>query len=139
MARSISVKIPVSVMLKDAEDALVRIKSDYASQDAIRADYDFAYLGWLHSVFNSVVNTIEFDEKMVGLGYQYNHGNNFLDIKVAFDAKFNDTKPIKPETLGGYQYQEAVKALESAIFLLKKTEQTEISTSTYGAIIQYLR
>jgi hypothetical protein len=139
MARAISVKIPVATMLKDSEDALARLKSESENKDAVMAEYVIRYNAWLHSVFTSVADTIKFDTDTVSLGYKYNDSSNFIDIKVKFDSKLNDSKPIKPDFLGGYQYEEAVKSLESAIFLLKKTEQTEVSTSTYGAIIQYLR
>ena len=136
--KAISVKIATPKVIKALEASLVKLESDYASQEVNEAKYQKAYEKWKKDVIEYAVANIK---KAENFRTNYRSWNNQLniDFDLSVTQKELPTEPTKDfETINHHVYREQKEEISNAIRILKMTDEETVSTSTYNAIARYL-
>jgi hypothetical protein len=136
--KSISVKIATPKVIKALEASLVKLESDYASQEANEAKYQKAYEKYKKELIDYAVANIK---KAENFRTNYRSWNNQLNIDFDLTVP-KDGMPTEPqkdfEQIGHHTYREMKEEISNAIRILKMTDEETVSTSTYNAIARYL-
>jgi hypothetical protein len=136
--KSISVKIATPKVIKALEASLVKLESDYASQEANEAKYQKQYEKWKKELIDYAVANIK---KAENFRTNYRSWNNQLNIDFDLTVP-KDGMPTEPqkdfEQIGHHTYREMKEEISNAIRILKMTDEETVSTSTYNAIARYL-
>jgi uncharacterized protein (DUF2344 family) len=145
MARSVSVKIPTSVVIEMVESKLaemVKAEKDYPNLLAtynkdIRA-YGKSLIELLSKNANKVVDysTFDFNSDQITLTSDYRTNASVL-VGKGLLAKLGD-KPEKPEEVGNWHSKQKKEQLEKTLKLLKLTEQESVNASTYNSVLDLL-
>jgi len=134
----INVKIPTASVIKALEERLAKIKSDYAQQDELEADYKKRVEKWEKGLASlmpkSAPNSVNVSE-----GWRVPDNKVELRLEWLVDKSKVPAKPEKDFVeIHSSTYNEKVEELENALRILSLTTDTEVSTSTYNAICRYL-
>jgi hypothetical protein len=136
--KAISVKIATPKVIKALEASLVKLESDYASQEANEAKYQKQYEKWKKELIDYAVANIK---KAENFRTNYRNWNNTLNIDFDLTVAEKDM-PVEPkkdfESIGHHTYREQKAEIENAIRILKMTDEETVSTSTYQAVARYL-
>jgi hypothetical protein len=136
--KAISVKIATEKVIKALEGSLVKLESDYASQEANEAKYQKQYEKWKKELIDYAVANIK---KAENFRTNYRSWNNQLNIDFDLTVP-KDGMPTEPqkdfEQIGHHTYREMKEEISNAIRILKMTDEETVSTSTYNAIARYL-
>jgi hypothetical protein len=136
--KAISVKIATPKVIKALEASLVKLESDYASQEANEAKYQKAYEKYKKELIDYAVANIK---KAENFRTNYRSWNNQLNIDFDLTVP-KDGMPTEPqkdfEQIGHHTYREMKEEISNAIRILKMTDEETVSTSTYNAIARYL-
>jgi hypothetical protein len=136
--KAISVKIATPKVIKALEASLVKLESDYASQEANEAKYQKQYEKWKKELIDYAVANIK---KAENFRTNYRSWNNQLNIDFDLTVP-KDGMPTEPqkdfEQIGHHTYREMKEEISNAIRILKMTDEETVSTSTYNAIARYL-
>ncbi len=136
--KAISVKIATTKVIKALEDALAKLNSDYASQEANEAKYDKARKAWQKELSAYAVKHIA---KAENFRTSYRSWNNTLniDFDLTVSEKEMPTEPTRDfVTMHEHTYREQKEEIENAIRILKMTDEEVVNTSTYNAVARYL-
>jgi hypothetical protein len=136
--KAISVKIATTKVIKALEDALAKLNSDYASQEANEAKYDKARKAWQKELSAYAVKHIA---KAENFRTSYRSWNNQLNIDFDLTVAEKDlpTEPTRDfVTMHEHSYREQKAEIENAIRILKMTDEEVVNTSTYNAVARYL-
>jgi hypothetical protein len=137
-SKAISVKIATPKVIKALEASLVKLESDYASQEAIETKYQKAYEKYKKELIDYAVANIK---KAENFRTNYRNWNNTLNIDFDLTVAEKDM-PAEPkkdfESIGHHTYREQKAEIENAIRILKMTDEETVSTSTYQAVARYL-
>ena len=136
--KAISVKIATTKVIKALEDALAKLNSDYASQEANEAKYDKARKAWQKELSAYAVKHIA---KAENFRTSYRSWNNSLNIDFDLTVSEKDlpTEPTRDfVTMHEHSYREQKQEIENAIRILKMTDEEVVNTSTYNAVARYL-
>ena len=136
--KAISVKIATPKVIKALEASLVKLESDYASQEVNEAKYQKSYEKWKKDVIEYAVANIK---KAENFRTNYRSWNNQLniDFDLSVTQKELPTEPTKDfETINHHVYREQKEEISNAIRILKMTDEETVSTSTYQAVARYL-
>jgi hypothetical protein len=136
--KAISVKIATPKVIKALQEALTKLESDYATQEANEAKYQKAYEKWKTELSNYAVANIK---KAINFRTNYRSYNNQLNID--FDITVNEkelpAEPTKDFTvIHTHEYREQKAEITNAIRILQMTDEETVSTSTYQAVARYL-
>ena len=136
--KAISVKIATPKVIKALEASLVKLESDYASQEANEAKYQKQYEKWKKELIDYAVANIK---KAENFRTNYRSWNNQLNID--FDLTVSkDGMPTEPqkdfEQIGHHTYRDMKEEISNAIRILKMTDEETVNTSTYNAVARYL-
>jgi hypothetical protein len=137
-SKAISVKIATPKVIKALEASLVKLESDYASQEANEAKYQKAYEKYKKELIDYAVANIK---KAENFRTNYRNWNNTLNIDFDLTVAEKDmpSEPKKDfESIGHHTYREQKAEIENAIRILKMTDEETVSTSTYQAVARYL-
>jgi hypothetical protein len=136
--KAISVKIATPKVIKALEASLVKLESDYASQEANEAKYQKQYEKWKKELIDYAVANIK---KAENFRTNYRNWNNTLNIDFDLTVAEKDM-PVEPkkdfESIGHHTYREQKAEIENAIRILKMTDEEVVSASTYQAVARYL-
>jgi hypothetical protein len=145
MARSVSVKIPTSVVIEMIETKLADLNKAEADYPKLLSAYKKDIASFTADILEMVVKN-----KKSAVSYDdYNFdGSNFaihsdwrgsVSIAVGKElvAKIG-TKPEKPENPDNYQHKNKKEQLEKTLKLLRLTEQETITSSTYNSVLDLL-
>jgi hypothetical protein len=147
MARAISVKIPVSVLISDIEASIAKIDEAVANYaDEVKA-YKAEIKTYEASLASKVIEAISNPDNigtdsnsLVRISSNYRGG-----ISVDFDTQAlgfpeRPTEPIKPneKTYFGREYTSRKEILEKNLRILRMTTQEEVSASSYSAVIDLI-
>jgi hypothetical protein len=136
--KAISVKIATPKVIKALEASLVKLESDYASQEANEAKYQKAYEKYKKELIDYAVANIK---KAENFRTNYRSWNNQLNIDFDLTVP-KDGMPTEPqkdfEQIGHHTYREQKEEISNAIRILKMTDEETVSTSTYQAVARYL-
>lgn len=145
MARSVSVKIPTSVVIEMVETKLAEMnkaEKDYPSLLAtynkdIKA-YGKAVVELISKNANKVVDYNAFDVNGDNLALVTDYRNSTqVAVGKALSSKLGD-KPERPQEVGGWQFNNKKEELAKTLRLLKLTEQETITSSTYNSVLDLL-
>ena len=136
--RTINVKIPTIKVINALETKLVQIKTDYAKQDKLEAEYQKARTKWDKDIKAWAVNNFNKAENIKTNYRSWNSTMN-VDFDIPCDAKDFPQEPDRDyEVMSTHQYKDDVEEIENAIRILKLTDEETVSTSTYNSIARYL-
>lgn len=147
MARTLSVKIPVSKLIADIEATVAKIDADVAEYAGKRKQYDAELKQYEQDFIAHAIKSLS-DPSNVGtdsnslvrLSRNYN-GTLSLDFDVdvlGFPKK--PEEPTKPneKSYFGREYLTRKELLERNLRILKMTTQEEVSASSYSAVIDLI-
>ncbi len=134
----ISVKIPTIKVITALSESLTKLDRDYKSQTVNEEKYQKAHKAWNKAMQDFAIKNIA---KRVNDRISYRSWNNTLNFD--FDLTVAESElPKMPErdfvALPPHEYNEKKGEIESALRILKMTDEETVSTSTYRSIAQYL-
>ena len=148
MARTMSVKIPVSVLIADIEASIAKIDeavSNYAEEVKVYRDEMVAYDKSL------IAKAIEVLSNPDNIGTEHNspiriQRNSYRnDVSVEFDPEAlgfpaKPEEPIKPNQKEwfGREHQTRKQILERNLKVLRMTTQEEVSASSYSSVMELI-
>ena len=155
MARSISVKVPTSMLIQQIEDRIAQIDADIEAYPAKREAYEKAEEAYKAQVANFVAAYLS--ENLDKIGYNYDdtirlstpfggYRGQTGKVEIIFDTDAIVGFPTRPEAPEkpnqresfGRDYTTRKELLEKNLRILKMTSQEEVSASTYGAVMEIL-
>lgn len=147
MARTLSVKIPVSTLIADIETSIAKIDNAVASyaeefkayKEAVKA-YETTLTASVIQAISDPTNIGTDSNALVRISTNYRGG-----ISVDFDTQAlgfpeRPTEPSKPneKTYFGREYTTRKEILEKNLRILKMTVQEEVSASSYSSVIDLI-
>lgn len=154
MARSISVKVPTSLLIQQIEERIAQIDKDIEEYPAKREAFDKAEEAYKAEVANFIaaylgenLDKIGFDYEdiiRINTGFGVYRGQSKVEVSFDTDAIVGFPKrpeaPEKPNQREsfGRDYSTRKELLEKNLRILKMTSQEEVNASTYGAIMEIL-
>jgi hypothetical protein len=145
MARSVSVKIPTSVVIEMIETKLAELtkaETDYPKLlSAYKKDIATYTADLLDLVAKNKKAIVEysdysFDESNIAINSDW-RGSVSIAIGKELVSKIGK-KPEKPQDPDTWQTKEKKQNLEKTLRLLKLTEQETITSSTYNSVLDLL-
>lgn len=155
MARSISVKVPTSMLIQQIEERIAQIDADIEAYPTKREEYEKAEEAYKANVANFVAAYLGENLDKIGYGYEdiirlstpsYGLGRRTGRVEITFDTDAIVGFPERPEAPEkpnqresfGRDYTTRKELLEKNLKILKMTSQEEVNASTYGAIMEIL-
>jgi len=154
MARSISVKVPTSLLVQQIEERIAQIDKDIEEYPAKREAFDKAEEAYKAEVANFIAAYLGENLDKIGFGYEdiirINTGFGVYrgqsKVEVTFDTDAIVGFPKRPEAPSapnqnesfGREYTTRKSLLEKNLRILKMTSQEEVNASTYGAIMEII-
>ena len=136
--KAISVKIATPKVIKALENALAKLESDYASQEANEAKYTKSFEKYKKELIAYATANIK---KAENFRTNYRSWNSTLNIDFDLTVAESDL-PKCPErdfeSISVHNYREQKEELSNAIRILKMTDEETVNTSTYNAVARYL-
>jgi hypothetical protein len=134
----INVKIPTASIVKALEERLAKVKSDYANQEKLEADYNKQVEKWEKGLASLMPKSAP---KSVNVSDGWRVPDDKVELRLEWLVDKSKV-PAKPEKdyveIHSSTYREQVEEMENALRILGMTTDTEVSTSTYNAICRYL-
>ena len=145
MARSVSVKIPTSVVIEMVETKLAEMNKAEKDYPTLLATYNKDIKAYGKAVVelisknaNKVVDYNAFDVNGDNLALVTDYRNSTqVAVGKALSSKLGD-KPERPQEVGGWQFNNKKEELAKTLRLLKLTEQETITSSTYNSVLDLL-
>jgi len=154
MARSISVKVPTSLLIQQIEERIAQIDKDIEEYPAKREAFEKAEEAYKQNVANFVAAYLKKNLDKIGYGYDdiiriqtgYGFRGNAGKVELTFDTDAIVGFPQRPEAPEkpnqresfGRDYATRKELLEKNLKILKMTSQEEVSASTYGAVMELI-
>ena len=154
MARSISVKVPTSLLIQQIEERIAQIDAEIEEYPAKREAFDKAEEAYKANVANFIAAYLGENLDKIGFGYEdiirINTGYGFRGatgkVELTFDTDAIVGFPQRPEAPEkpnqkesfGRDWATRKELLEKNLKILKMTSQEEVSASTYGAVMEIL-
>ena len=149
MARSISVKVPTSLLIEQIEERIAEIDKAIEEYPAKRKQFEIDEEAYREKVANYVIHYLEANKNRIGFDYgsAVRIITNFrCRVEVEFDTSAIPDFPERPKAPEqpnshehfGREYTTRKSLLEKNLTILKMTSQAEVNASTYGAIMEIL-
>jgi hypothetical protein len=149
MARTMSVKIPVSALIADIEKSIAKIDEAITNYATDRKKYEAETVAYKEIVAKFVSDFIS--KNATSLGYDYdsliriNHSYNGK-VELILDKDSIDGFPEKPEEPSkpnekewfGREHQTRKQILERNLKVLRMTTQEEVSASSYSSVMELI-
>ena len=145
MARSVSVKIPTTIVIEMIETKLADLTKAQADYPKLLSAYNKEIVSFTQDVLEligknkkSVVdyNDYSFDSDNISLNSEW-RGSLTIAIGKGLASKIGE-KPTKPEDPDNWHTKQKREQLEKTLKLLKLTEQETITSSTYNSVLDLL-
>ena len=149
MARSISVKVPTSLLVSQIEERIAQIDKEIEEYPAKREQYDRDVEAYRTELANFVAAYLGSNLDKIGNDYDsvIRIGETYRGrVEINFDVSSIPGFPKKPEMPSqpnqresfGRDYATRKELLEKNLRILKMTSQEEVNASTYGAIMEII-
>jgi len=154
MARSISVKVPTSLLISQIEERIAQIDKEIEEYPAKREEFEKAEEAYKTEVANFVGDYLSKNLKKIGFGYEdiirintgYGYRGSTGKVELTFDTDAIVGFPKRPEAPSAPNQRESFgrdwatrkELLEKNLKILKMTSQEEVNASTYGAIMEII-
>ncbi len=145
MARSVSVKLPTSVVVEMIENKLAEIAKAEADYPKLLSAYKKEIVSFTADLIDlvsknkkSIVDFSNYDnqEDNISINSDY-RGSVSIAVGKEIVAKIGE-KPEKPTNLDTWQNKDKKEKLEKTLSLLKLTTQETITSSTYNSVLDLL-
>jgi hypothetical protein len=145
MARSVSVKLPTSVVVEMIENKLVEIAKAEADYPKLLSAYKKEIVSFTADLIDllsknkkSIVDYSDYgnQEDNISINSDY-RGSVSIAVGKEVVAKIG-VKPEKPSSLDTWQNKDKKEKLEKTLSLLKLTTQETITSSTYNSVLDLL-
>jgi len=145
MARSVSVKLPTSVVVEMIENKLAEIAKAEADYPKLLSAYKKDIVSFTADLIDlisknkkSVVDYSDYgnQEDNISINSDY-RGSVSIAVGKEIVAKLG-TKPEKPSDPDTWQNRDKKEKLEKTLSLLKLTTQETITSSTYNSVLDLL-
>ena len=151
MARSISVKVPTSLLISQIEERIAQIDKEIEEYPAKREKFDADLEKYRKTLAKFVAEYLTNNANKVGYGYdsvirlsERNYAGTQIELVFSTDAIADFPKrpeapsaPNQRESFGR-DYATRKELLEKNLKILKMTSQEEVNASTYGAIMEII-
>jgi hypothetical protein len=143
-AKTISVKVEVSVLIKALQKALADREVRYAKNEKLEADYDKAKAKYEAERVKAVLAFLKTDKsspKSVSNAdwRATNTTTTTIDLRVEMPTKLLAMEaPTCPDLYREYEYNYDKEVIQSAIRVLEMSVNEVVSTSTYHSVVKYL-
>jgi hypothetical protein len=149
MARSISVKVPTSLLIQQIEERIAQIDKEIEEYPAKRDEYEKDMEKYKASLANFIAAYVGENLDRVGFGYDdiIRINTNYSSrVELIFTTEAIVGFPVRPEAPStpnskesfGRDYVTRKELLEKNLRILKMTSQEEVNASTYGAIMEII-
>ena len=137
MARSITVKVATPKVITALETKLAQIKTNYANQEQLEANYQEELKTWNKSLTDYAFSKIE---TATNIRTNYRSWNNSLniDFDVTTDKSFPEQPTRQFKSMSKYDYDNSVEEITNALNILRMTDEETVNASTMKSIAQYL-
>ena len=149
MARTISVKIPTSLLIEQIEERIAQIDKEIEEYPAKRDQYEKDLEAYKKEFASFISDYLSKNASKVGYNYDdviriaHNYTNR---VEIVFDSSAIPDFPKQPEAPEapnqnrsfGREWTTQKAILEKNLKILKMTTQEEVSASTYGAIMEII-
>ena len=149
MARSISVKVPTSLLIAQIEERIAQIDKEIEEYPAVREQFDKDTEAYKQQLANFVAAYV--GENLDKVGYEHDSviriGTHYSGrVELMFDISAIVGFPKRPEAPSqpnqreyfGRDHTTRKELLEKNLRILKMTSQEEVNASTYGAIMEII-
>lgn len=145
MARSVSVKLPTSVVVEMIENKLAEIAKAEADYPKLLSAYKKEIVSFTADLIDlvsknkkSIVDYSEYgnQEDNISINSDY-RGSVSIAVGKEIVAKIGE-KPEKPSDPNTWQNKDKKEKLEKTLSLLKLTTQETITSSTYNSVLDLL-
>lgn len=145
MARSVSVKIPTSVVIEMIETKLADIAKAKVEYPKLVSAYKKEIATYTADLIDLIVknkkavvdyNDYSFEGANIAINNEY-RGSLTLAVGKELSSKIGK-KPEKPEDPDNWGTRNKAEQLEKTLKLLKLTEQETITSSTYNSVLDLL-
>jgi hypothetical protein len=149
MARTMSVKIPVSSLIADIEASIAKIDESVSNYANERKQYEAEMISYKESVAKFVSDFVSKNASNIGYDYdsilRINHAYNGK-VELIFDKDSIEGFPEKPEEPQkpnqkewfGREHQTRKQILERNLKVLRMTTQEEVSASSYSSVMELI-
>jgi len=149
MARSISVKVPTSLLVAQIEERIAQIDKEIEEYPTKRKQYEADLEAYKKNVANFIAAYVGENLDRVGFGYDdiirintnYNSRVELIfttEAIVGFPKRPEEPSAPNQRESFGREYVARKDLLEKNLKILKMTSQEEVNASTYGAIMEII-
>jgi hypothetical protein len=149
MARTMSVKIPVSSLIADIEASIAKIDEAVENYATDRKNYETEMTAYKENVAKFVSGFISKNASNIGYDYdsqiRINHAYNgkvelILDKDTIDGFPDRPEEPVKPNQKEwfGREHQTRKQILERNLKVLRMTTQEEVSASSYSSVMELI-
>ena len=151
MARSISVKVPTSLLIQQIEERIAQIDKEIEEYPAKREQFEADLEKYRTDLAAFVADYLTNNANKVGYDYdsvirlsERNYAGTQIELVFSTDAIADfpkrptaPTAPNQRESFGR-DYTTRKELLQKNLRILKMTSQEEVNASTYGAIMEII-
>jgi hypothetical protein len=148
MARTLSVKIPTSLLIAQIEQSIAQIDSDVEAYAGLRKQYEADVKQYEKDVIYHALNALSNPDN-IGTDHDSlirvsnNHYRNAISVEFDIDALGFPKRPVEPKRPNekeyfGREYVTRKDLLEKNLRILKMTTQEEVSASSYSSVIDFI-
>jgi hypothetical protein len=148
MARTMSVKIPVSSLIADIEKSIAKIDEDVANYPAEYEKYKSAVVQYEKDIVAIAINALS-NPSNIGTEYdspirvQTNSYRNAISVefdsdKLGFPEKPEEPKKPNANEWFGREHATRKQILERNLKVLRMTTQEEVSASSYSSVMELI-
>jgi len=148
MARTMSVKIPVSSLIADIEASIAKIDEAVVSYSAELSSYRDEMVAYDKALIAKAIEALSNPEN-IGTDHTFPiriQRNNYRnDVSVEFDVEAlgfptKPEEPVKPNQKEwfGREHQTRKQILERNLKVLRMTTQEEVSASSYSSVMELI-
>jgi len=147
MARTMSVKIPVSALISDIEKSIAKIDADIEAYAGLRKQYEADVKKYNDDLIGYAIKALQ-DPNNIGTEYgslirvqKGYSGNVSVDFDVdglGFPKKPEEPSKPNEKTYFGREYATRKEILERNLKVLRMTTQEEVSASSYSSVMELI-
>ena len=142
MSKPISIKVKVSSLITALETALADREKRYATQEKEQEKYEKAMetynLAVLKLIKSGKAEITEATKNTWADRHEKKKGKSAFSVSILLPTASLPVEPTSVHDYHEHEYKRDSENISQAIRVLKMSEQTEVSASTYKGVAEYL-
>jgi hypothetical protein len=148
MARTLSVKIPTSLLISQIEASIAQIDADVANYAQAQKEYKDAVKQYESDIVALAIKALSNPDNIgtevnSPIRVSNNHYRNAVSVEFDSEALGFPDRPTEPKSPNqkeyfGREYVTRKDLLEKNLRILKMTTQEEVSASSYSSVIDFI-